>query len=156
MTPQEISLQNVRRLAGGELSLKARLGYVVLLLVAAAMTVIIVSLWVTEPFLPARTRLAFGAMTVVGVAWMMLASWALATRRMLYARDRVIAGGMAVLFTAVFLAGAVAAVFVTGNAAALGAAFTGVLMLALAVRVWVAARRRFAELSAKRDALAGA
>ena len=52
----------VQKLARGELSVKARLGYVALLLVSSAMTAGLVSLWLTEAFLPLRTHLAFGAM----------------------------------------------------------------------------------------------
>jgi hypothetical protein len=155
MSPQQNSLQKIRKLSGGELSLEARLGYVALLLVAAAMTVVILSLWLTEPFLPARTQVAFGAMTLIGASWMVLSLWALSTRRVLYAKDRVIAGGMAVLFTTVFLAGAVALVVMANHRAAYGAAITGALMVALALRVWMGARRRFTMLSARRAELEG-
>jgi hypothetical protein len=156
MNPQLDSLQKIHALAGGELSLKARLGYVSLLLVAAAMTVVILSLWLTEPVLPARTHIAFGAMTLIGVSWVVLALWALGTRRVLYARDRVIAGGMAVLFTSLFLAGAATAVVRVHSPAAYGALVTGAVMLACALYVWTAARRRFAALSARRVELEAA
>lgn len=153
MTPQQDSLHKIRQLSRGELSLQARMGYVALLLVSTAMTVIVVSLWSTEPLLPVRTQAAFGAMSVIGIAWMVLSLWALSSRRVLYARDRVIAGGMAVVFTAMFVAGALAAVVIANNPAAYGAAAIGVLMLSLALRAWTSARRRFAQLSAQRDAL---
>jgi len=156
MSPQMKSLQDVRALAGAQLSLKARLGYVALLLAAAAMSTVILSLWITEPALPSRTQVAFGAMTLIGISWMGLALWALSTRRVLYARDRVIAGGMAVAFTSIFVVGAGAAVAIANNPAAYGALFTGAVMLAVALRVWAGARRRFAELSVRRAALAGA
>src|SRR5688572_14879638 len=102
MSPQMKSLQDVRRLAGAELSLKARLGYVALLLASTGVTVVIVSLWLTETFLPLRAQLAFGVMCLIGVCWSALALWALGARRPLFARDRVIAGGMAVTFTSVY------------------------------------------------------
>jgi hypothetical protein len=144
------SLQDVRKLAGAELSLKARLGYVALLLASTGMTVVIASLWLTETALPLRTQLAFGAMCLIGVSWMALCLWALGARRPLFARDRVIAGRMAVAFTSVFLAGGVAAVFIAGNAASVGVLATGVALLALAIRTFVGARRRFAALAARR------
>jgi len=147
------SMTMVQKLACGELSVKARLGYVALLLVSSAMTVGLVSLWLTEAFLPLRTHLAFGAMVLIGAAWAALSIWALTTRRVLFARDRVIAGRMSVAFTALFLAGAIAAVFITGKAAAFGAAATGAVMFAIALRVLSGARRRFVELAARRDAL---
>ena len=147
------SMTMVQKLARGELSVKARLGYVALLLVSSAMTVGLLSLWLTEAFLPLRTHLAFGAMVLIGTAWAALSTWALTTRRVLFARDRLIAGRMSVAFTALFLAGAIAAVFMTGEAAAIGAAATGAVMFAIALRVLSGARRRFAELAARRDAL---
>jgi hypothetical protein len=143
----------VQKLARGELSVKARLGYVALLLVSSAMTVGLLSLWLTEPWLPLRTHMAFGAMSLISIAWAALSTWALATRRVLFARDRVIAGRMSVVFTALFLAGAIAAVFMTGNVAAPGAAATGVVMFVIAMRVLAGARRRFAELAAQRAEL---
>lgn len=155
MSPQMKSLQDVRQLAGGELSLKARLGYVALLLAATGMTTVILSLWFTETALPSRTQVAFGVMSLIGASWTAFSAWALATRRPLFARDRVIAGRMAVAFTALFLVGAIAAVIVANNAAAYAASFTGAVMLAVAIRVLVGARRRFAELLARRAQLAG-
>ena len=57
---------------------------------------------------------------------------------------------MSVAFTALFLAGAIAAMAMSGQAAAFGAAATGAVMFAVALRVLSGARRRFAELSARR------
>ena len=153
MTPQVKSLQDIRRLAGAELSLKARLGYVALLLMSTGMTVVIASLWLTETFLPLRAQLAFGVICLIGVSWATLAVWALSRRRPLFARDRVIAGGMAVTFTSVFVAGALTGAVIANNPAAYGALATGAVMLAIAIRVFVGARRRFAELAARRAAL---
>ena len=153
MNTQMESMAAIHRLAQGEMSVKSRLGYVALLLVSAAMTVVIVSLWVTEAHLPVRAQLAFGMMSLIGISWTALSTWALTTRRVLQARDRVIAGWMSVVFTALFLAGAIAAVVVSGRAAALGAAATGAVMFVIALRVLSGARRRFAELSARRAEL---
>jgi hypothetical protein len=153
MNPQTISMDSIRRLANGELSLAARLGYVALLLAAAAMSTVVLSLWLTEPVLPARTQAAFGVMSLIGFAWSVFALWALSARRPLFARDRLIAGRMAVTFAAVFVAGALAAVIVSGSAAAWSALSSGGALLALAVGVWRGARRRVAALSARRSAL---
>ena len=147
------SMTMVQKLARGELSVKARLGYVALLLVSTAMTVGLLSLWLTEAFLPLRAHLAFGVMSLIGIAWAALSIWALATRRVLFARDRLIAGRMSVAFTALFLAGAIVAVFISGNAAALGAAATGAVMFAIALRVLTGARRRYMELAMLRAEL---
>ena len=86
-------------------------------------------------------------------SWIGLATWALTTRRPLAARDRVIAGWMAVVFTAVFFAGTVLAALIARNWAGLYAMGMGALMLVLAIRALVKARRRFAELAARRAEL---
>jgi len=150
MKPEARSMKSVLAMAGAELSLKARLGYVGLLLVSAAMTVVVLSLWFSEASLPPRTQLAFAAMSAIGVSWMALAGWALRARRPLYARDRVIAGGLAVAFSALFAAGCLAAVVMAGGAAAYGALGTGAVMLAGALVALVKARRRFSRLSIRR------
>jgi hypothetical protein len=153
MNTQKESMAMVQKLAEGELSVKARIGYVALLLVSATMTVSLLSLWFTEPFLPLRAQLAFGTMTAIGVAWAALAIWALTTRRILLARDRVVAGWMSVAFTALFLAGSIAAMLIAGSAAVLGSTATGAVMFAVALRVLSGARRRFAELEGLRTEL---
>ena len=153
MNTRNDSIAKIRKLAGGELSIKARLGYVALLLASTAMTTVIVSLWLTESHLPLRAGLAFGAMTLIGVSWAALSLWALTTRRILLARDRVIAGRMAVTFSAVFVAGAAAATWIAGSVASFGALATGTLMLGVAVRVLSGARRRFAALAERRAEL---
>jgi hypothetical protein len=153
MNAQMESMAAVQKLARGEMSLKARVGYVALLLGSTAMTVGLVSLWLTEAYLPLRAQLAFGAMSLIGISWAVLASWALFTRRVLLARDRVIAGRMSVAFTGLFLAGAIAAVLVSGKPAAFGAAATGAVMFVIALRVLSGARRRFSELSVRRAEL---
>jgi hypothetical protein len=155
MNPQMKSLQEVRELAGAELSVKARLGYVALLLVSAGMTAVIASLWSTEPALPTRTEVAFGAMCLIGVSWAGLAVWVLRARRPLFARDRVVAGAMAVTFTSVFVLGAITAVIFAGNATSLALLATGVAMQLVAIKIYAAARRRFAALATRRNALQG-
>lgn len=153
MTPQDESLMSIHDLVKGETSLKRRIGYVALLLAAALVTTVVIALWVTEPALPPRTHAAFAAMSAIGVSWVALAAWALTTRRVLFARDRVIAGGMAVTFSSVFAAGALAALIATGSPAAAGALVTGVGMSIAAVLVLRRARLRFAQLSARRAEL---
>ncbi|HET9473827.1 MAG TPA: hypothetical protein VFO82_08035 [Steroidobacteraceae bacterium] len=150
------SLEDIRGLARDELSIRARIGYVALLLVAAAMTAVVLSLWLTEPALPARTQAAFGVISLIGCAWVGFALWALTARRPLFARDAVIAGTLAVVFTSLFVTGALGAVIVSGAAAAFGALATGVVMLAVAVWNLIGARRRHAALAARRRELENA
>jgi hypothetical protein len=153
MTAQGKSLQDVRRLAATELSLAARLGYVALLMVSVGMTVVIVALWLTETGLPLRTQIAFGALCLIGSSWVALSIWALTTRRPLFARDRLIAGRMAVAFTAVFVSGAIVSVVLASSLAAYAVLATGVAMFSLAVRLLTGARARHEELLARRQAL---
>lgn len=154
MSPQEKSLEEIRKLAGAELTMTARLGYVALLLGAAAMTTVVVALWLTEPGLPGRARWAFAVMSLIGISWIGLATWALTSHRPLAARDRVIAGWMAVTFTSVFVLGAGLAAAISQRAAGLGALAMGLVMLAAAIQALRRARRRFAELRARYEVLA--
>lgn len=154
MSPQEKSLEEIRKLAGAELTMTARLGYVALLLGGAAMTTVVVALWLTEPGLPGRARWAFAVMSLIGISWIGLATWALTSHRPLAARDRVIAGWMAVTFTSVFVLGAGLAAAISQRAAGLGALAMGLVMLAAAIQALRRARRRFAELRARYEVLA--
>jgi hypothetical protein len=143
----------VRKLVDTELSVPSRLGHVALLLAALGMTVVVVSLWLTEPALPLRTQVAFGVMTAIGLSWSAFAIWVLTSRRVLFARQRIVAGRMAVTFAAVFTTGALAIAASTGAAAALAAAGTGVVMIVVAIVILRAAHRAAARLMARRDAL---
>src|SRR6266542_6921921 len=93
----------IQRLADVELSLRSRLGYVALLLAALMMTGVVGALWLTEPALPLRTQIGFALMVVIGLSWVAFALRVLTSRRMLLARHRIVAGRMAVAFTALFL-----------------------------------------------------
>jgi O-antigen/teichoic acid export membrane protein len=143
----------LRRLADAELSTAARVGYVALLLAALIMTVVVGSLWATEPELPSRTRLAFAMMTGIGLAWAAFAGWVLRRRRVLLAGHRIVAGRMAVACTAFFVAGALLVGWTSGERAAFAAAAVGGVMLAAAVAILVRAHRDFARLSERRREL---
>jgi hypothetical protein len=149
----DTSTAAVRQLADRELSVPSRLGHLALLLVALGMTVVVVSLWLTEPALPLRTHVAFGVMTAIGLSWSAFAIWVLTSRRVLFARQRIVAGRMAVTFAAVFTIGALTTAAATGAAAALAAAGTGVVMVAVAIVILRRAHRVSAQLVARRDAL---
>lgn len=143
----------LRRLTQLELSPRARAGYVALLLASAAMTAIVGALLLTERGLPPRTQIAFATLAAIGLGWIAFASWVLTHTRILLGRQRVVASRMAVLFAAVFTAGALVVGVTTGQPAAFAAAGLGLGMLALAGAQLVRARRRFAELSSRRAAL---
>lgn len=84
-----------------ELSGRDRIRYVLVLLASLAVTSVVGTLWATEPGLPLRTHLAFGGLVTLGVAWMAVTGYVLSRRRPLYAADRVLATGMAVVATVV-------------------------------------------------------
>jgi hypothetical protein len=143
----------LRRLTEAELSLPARVGYVALLLVSAAMSAVSASLGLTEPGLPLRTRIAFAAMTAIGLGWVAFAAWVLTHKRILYARHRIVAGRMSVAFTAAFLAGSLVVGLTTSQRAAFAAAALGVVMLGVAIWVLLRARAAYGRLQERRAAL---
>ena len=73
--PSLPSTADVRRLLDAELSQASRLGYVALVLASLTMTVVVSSLWLTEPGLPTRTRVAFALMIIIGLSWTAFAVW---------------------------------------------------------------------------------
>lgn len=143
----------LRQLLDAELSLPSRVRYVGLLLGSLGMTAITGSLWLTEPRLPLRTRLAFAALTLIGVAWTAFAVWVLTHRRILLANHRIVAGWMAVTFSSLFVAGASAVGYSTGVPAAYAAAACGAVLLAAAIVLLVRAQQRQAGLQARRTTL---
>lgn len=140
-------------LADRELSVKARAGHVALLLGALTMAIVIGSLWLTEPALPLRTQVAFGAMTLIGLCWSLYAGWVLRSRRVLLAFQEVVASRLAVAFCSAALAGALALAIGEGMRAAWSAAAMFALLLLVAGAMLARARRRLNVLTARRAAL---
>jgi hypothetical protein len=101
------------------------------LLAASTMTVIVSALLLTEPSLPLRASIALGVMSLIGLSWMGFAVWVLTQKRILLSRHRIVAGRMAVAFTAVFCIGAFAVGYATASRSAVAAGFMGLLMLVL-------------------------
>jgi hypothetical protein len=143
----------VSALLDRELSARSRLGHVLLLLASATMATVTGSLWATEPALPARTAAAFAVMTGMGLCWVAYAAWVLMARRVLLGRQRVVASGMATLFSGVALAGALAMGLLAGTPAAWPAALVFAAMTALAVVLLVRAQRDYARLCRRRAEL---
>lgn len=143
----------VSALATRELSLKARFGHVVLLLVSLTMAVITGSLLLTEQALPARTTLSFAVMTIMGLCWAAYALWVLASRRVLLAFHKVVATWLAVIFCSVALAGALAVALSVGKSAAWLAVTLFGLMLLIAIMLQQQARRKLRQLNARREEL---
>jgi hypothetical protein len=83
----------IERLSG-RLSLRRRIATVVAMLGGLTVAAVVGLLWATEPGLPPRTQLAFGAIVVAGLAWFGYGLWALTWRLPLFALDRVVAAWM--------------------------------------------------------------
>lgn len=151
--PDPSIVASLAQLARSELSLRARLGYVLLALVASAMTILVVSLWLTEPALPHRTTTVFTILTIIGLGWVAYSVWVLSARRVLLARQRVVAGRLAVAFTSVFAAGCITLNFTAGAKMGWPAVAMSLTLLAIAVVRWRRAEAAHASLLARRDRL---
>jgi hypothetical protein len=152
-TPPVALADDLRRLTALELSLPSRLRYVALLFAASAMTAIVIALLVTEPGLPTRTSVALGVMAVMGSSWMTFAAWVLTRKRVLLGSHRIVAGRLAVIFSTVFVLGALSVGLTTSSASPFMAAAIGAVMLSVAVTVFARAKRQFEHLSKRRDEL---
>jgi hypothetical protein len=149
-----IPAERISRVVDAELTRGGRVGHVALLLCASAMTIGLLTLWVTEPELPLRTHVAFGMMVAIGGAWTAYAAWVLTTRSVLLARHRIVAAWMGVIFSSAF-AVLFGVIGYTGNFGEMPYAAAGVelVLVAAAIALLIRARRRFAALVARRDAL---
>jgi hypothetical protein len=143
----------LQRLTRTELSRGARLGHVVLALGASAMTIIVLSLWLTEPALPLRTRIAFAALTAIGTGWTAFAVWVLSARRVMLVRHRQVAGRLAVLFSSVFTVGCLVLALAAETDAARPALGMSLGLLMIAAVVWRRAERAQAKLLVRRAQL---
>ncbi|MER5621413.1 hypothetical protein ABT061_10270 [Streptosporangium sp. NPDC002544] len=144
----------IGRLAG-PLSLRRRIGNVVALLGGLGGALFTGLLWATEPALPGRTHLAFGAMVALGLAWAGYGAWALTRRTPLFALDRVVAAWLAVAATALLTAGTAAIAITRGTwAGAAGVAVAATLAM-LAVAFLLRARADRAALLRRKHELGG-
>ena len=151
--PDPSLLARLERLARTELSTRARLAHVLLVLVASTMMIAIVSLWLTEPSLPVRTHAAFGMLTTIGAVWVAYGAWVLRARRVMLARQRVVAGRLAVTFTGAFTMACVLLAATTSVAASWPAAAMGLVLLIVAIALWRRAEVHWSALAARRDIL---
>ena len=152
-TPPVALADDLRRLTALELSLPSRLRYVALLLAASTMSAIVSALLITEPGLPMRTSVALGVMAVIGASWMIFAAWVLTRKRVLLGSHRIVASRLAVVFSTVFVVGALSVGLTTSRASPFVAAAIGAVMLSVAATMLVRARRHVQRLSKRRDEL---
>ncbi|MFI6602538.1 hypothetical protein ACIBHX_40325 [Nonomuraea sp. NPDC050536] len=129
---------------------RGRVGHVLALVSGLAGACVLGLLWLTEPALPFRTRMAFLALLVVCAFWAVYGGWSL-IRRPLLGLDRVVAGWAAVAVSVATTAGLTTIAASRGSgmplAALVGAAFL-VVASALTIRAHL---RRAALLRRKRD-----
>jgi hypothetical protein len=149
MTPEEV----LARL-DAPLSLRTRVGYLVLALAGLTGAALIGALWLTEPALPPRTRAAFAVLMTIGLCWAVFGGWAVTRRAPLFARDRVVAGWLGVGAWLAFSVGASVIMTLRHRVEPL----LPVVILALGVLAVVnlrAARRARSALVRRRAALTG-
>lgn len=149
-----LEVERLRKLTWAEVSIASRVGYSLLLLVSLAAAGLGAALWITEPDLPARTQTWFAAAIGVALFWTAVAGRALMTRRVLFARHKVLVAWLAVGCSALMTAGAVVAA-ATGaiGEAAYPAVLVATLMWGGSVGLLVAAKRRMTRLLARRVTL---
>lgn len=143
----------VRRIATAELSPQSRVAHGVLLAASLAMTVVLAALLLTEPDLPLRTWTALAVLAAIGMSWTGYAAWVLTQRRVLFARQRVVAGWLALIFTSIFTVGAFAIGIATDAPAGFATGGLGLGLVAASGLLLARARRRLAVLLDRRRAL---
>jgi hypothetical protein len=123
------------------LSLPRRIGYVLAGLGGLAGAALVTLLWATEPVpLPRRTELAFAVLINIGLSWAGFAGWALFSRP-LFARDRVIAAGLALACSTLTAIGTVTVALARNDAvSALVAAGVGLVLMVVSGTMLLRAR----------------
>ena len=150
---RQSSPNDYRALADMELSRMARLGQMTILVAFVMMTSVIALLGVTEPSLPLRARIVFGAIGVIGVCSSVFALRVTSHRRALLARDRVIACRTAVALAATIVLGASMIGLVKGVPSAFAVAGFGVILLGGTIALLRQENRKVSALTARRHAL---
>lgn len=150
--------ERVLAMIRGELSTPRRWFYRAVLLAASVMTAAILSLWMTESGpLPLRLHVAFGALSLIGCAWIGVLTWILWIRRCPTALDQIATGWVATGACALFLVVAVVTAVTRGDQqAAIWLGLIGISFLSVAVMMLCRAyawreelRRKLAELEGK-------
>jgi hypothetical protein len=137
----------------GPLSLRRRIVTVVAALGGLVMAVLVGLLWATEPDLPPRTRVAFGAIVVVGLAWVAYGGWVLTRRTPLFALDRVIAAWLGLVACGLLTVPVAVVTIVTDRVEPVAVAVVAVLLAVAGVNLVRARARRAALLRRKRELL---
>ncbi|OGT57605.1 MAG: hypothetical protein A3E01_06640 [Gammaproteobacteria bacterium RIFCSPHIGHO2_12_FULL_63_22] len=128
-------------------------GHVALTLFAAAMAVLLGLLLTTEPGIPMRTNIAFWAMLAIAISWVAYGLRVLSRRRPLLANREVVAGRMALLFSAAFTVSTMAVGWVNAGIFITPATWLGATMVAVAVGNLARAMWRRSRLQSLRERL---
>ncbi|MEU3165354.1 hypothetical protein [Streptosporangium sp. NPDC006930] len=139
----------------GPLSLRRRIAHVVALLGGLGGALFVGLLWATEPALPGRTHLAFGALVALGLAWAGYGAWALSRRTPLFALDRVIAAWLAVAATGLLTAGTAVVAVSRGTWTGMAGVAVAATLTVLAVALLLRARADRAALLRRKRELGG-
>lgn len=156
--PQNATAEAAQRRLAHELSQGSRTGSILLFLSSSLATVAMLSLWLTEEGLPLRTRIAFGVLTAIGLAWSTFFGWLLTRRQLLFAYHRVVAGRLALAACSIFTGGALLLAILQPDLRPAGwlAATCGGAMICAAIFLLKAAGRRHRDLLALRTSLEAA
>lgn len=134
----------------------ARVSHLLLGLTGLLASTLAAALWATEPALPPTTQVVFGAFTVVGLVWAGFAGWVLSRRTPLFAKDRVVAGWLALIFSLLATAGTVLIASLRGDATAvLVGAVVGLALVTTATALLMRARSLRAALLRRKNELSG-
>lgn len=147
-----ISADDIAARLGDELSTSRRIQLVLLVVASLAVSSGVGSLLLTETALPPRTQAAFAGIVAIGLAWATFGVWALTTRRALYARQRVVATRLALLFGLAYTVGCVV-LFVSGVPAGGAAGILGAAMTLVAWWLHRSAQQSLAHLVTRRQSL---
>jgi O-antigen/teichoic acid export membrane protein len=148
MTPEQI-----QALVRGEISDRSKVSHAALLVVAIAMAIVVTSVWITEPILPARTHVAFGVLTVIALLWITHAIWVLTHKAILLVPHQVQAARLSMAACVVCLAGCLLAWLLVGGLASILATVSAAVMTGVSVYNFRRASERYRALMRRRDEL---
>ena len=135
------------------LSRGERAGHLALTTFAGTMGLVLIGLISTEPNLPLRTMIAIWVLAAIAVSWVAYGLRVLSRRRPLLANREVVAGRMALLFSALFTAGTMAVGWVNAGVLIPPITWLGATMTAVAVGNLARAMWRRSRLQTLRERL---
>jgi hypothetical protein len=148
MTPEQI-----QTLVRGQLSGRSKILHATVLVAAAAMAIVVTSIWITEPVLPLRTHVAFAVLVAIAVGWITHAVRVLTHTAILLAPHQVQAARLSMAACVLFLGGCLLAWMFVGGQASQLASCSAAVMTGVSVVNHQRATRHYRALMRRRDAL---